>query len=557
MKKILHFHIPKTGGIAIQHHLIEQLGKERVSDSIIGSRLRDALVQYDYLDVISGHFVLQQGDRLPQDRCSLTVLRHPFDRFLSEFFYHKVDCADRPLDTRLQGLDLDAYLEQLSCDEREALALQIGMLYPLGTSSRSALSLDDKFTAAAKAIESFDMIGVQEELEDFSCMLDAKFGWEYVPLKLKNATSQRIKVELLSPAQVKKLNALFSHEMELYLLAKSRFQASRREFLKCSITVDAHQDGEIGNSVAADVSDPVDEDPSLEFGDRSCVIDDVSVMGEISGGSLVMVGEYFDVSIKVKSQAPIDSLNATIAIKDERGMLMFSTNSMQLGDVYSLKQGEYVIRFTMLNRLPRGNYQVDAALIKGEDHYLGCYHWHENVSSFKVHDSIVSHFQGHIYMDADVLLKSATNESAHERKRYKRFGSQVRSLGRTNKPLSQFKAVISPITNIGNVFPDMDICVPVRIENISREPWAASGKKSVALTYRWLAKNGDVVVADGVRTRLPGDVLPGRAVIIPMQVTVPSERQSLQLVISLVQEAVAWFVDKNPASSHVATVEFD
>ena len=103
----------------------------------------------------------------------------------------------------------------------------------------------------------------------------------------------------------------------------------------------------------------------------------------------------------------------------------------------------------------------------------------------------------------------------------------------------------------------MDICVPVRIENISREPWAASGKKSVALTYRWLAKNGDVVVADGVRTRLPGDVLPGRAVIIPMQVTVPSERQPLQLVISLVQEAVAWFVDKNPASSHVATVEFD
>jgi hypothetical protein len=299
----------------------------------------------------------------------------------------------------------------------------------------------------------------------------------------------------------------------------------------------------------------VRSESAVEFGDRSCVIEEASVVGEISGGSLAMVGEYFNILLKIKSNDPIDTLNASIAIKDERGLLVFGTDSMRLGHVHSLTQGEYVVRFNMLNRMPRGNYRVDAALMKSENHYLGCYHWQEDIASFKVHDSIVTHFEGHILMDADASLEAATSDSVCESKRYVSAGSQVRSLGRSNKPLTQFKSAITPASRIENVFPDMDICVPVRVENISREAWAASGKQSVMLTYRWLTKSGKVVVADGVRTRLPSDVLPGKAVVVPMQISVPSGPRSLRLVISLVQEAVAWFVDKNPDAARVISVE--
>lgn len=268
-----------------------------------------------------------------------------------------------------------------------------------------------------------------------------------------------------------------------------------------------------------------------------------------------MVGEYFDISLKIKVNEPIDTLNVSIAIRDERGLLMFSTNSMQLGHVYSLKQGEYVVRFNMLNRLPRGKYRIDAALIKSESHYFGCYHWHENVASFIVYDSIVTHFEGHIFMDTDVSIKSDTRELTYEHKPYAAAGNQLRSLGRINKPLTQFKSTITPASPIENVFPDMEICVPMCVENTSEEVWAASGKQLVALSYRWLARDGKIVVADGVRTRLPADVLPGKAVIVPMRINTPSEPRSLQLVISLVQEAVAWFVDRNPHAMHVIPVE--
>jgi hypothetical protein len=503
--------------------------------------------------------LLQQGDRLPKDRYCVAVLRHPFDRFLSEYFYNKIDCSDRPLDIRLLGLDLDAYLEQLSLDEQEVIAVQIRMLYPLGTSSQTILSQEEKFTAAVKAIDSFEFIGLQEELEDFSCMLSARFGWKHIPLTLKNATSRRIKSESLSYANVQKLSSLFQYELELYQYAKSRFQACRREFLKQSVAMASSADININADASSEVRAPEvmsTSERQTEFGDKRCVIEEVSVVGEISGGDLAMVGEYFDILLRIKSDDSIDTLNIGISIRDERGLLIFSANSMQLGHVYSLQPGEYMVRFNMLNRMPRGNYRVDAALMKSENHYHGCYHWRENIASFKVHDSIVTHSGGHIFMDADVSFKSVTGESEYKAEDYLAC-NYVRSLGLSNKPLKQFKSIITPIASIRKFFPGMDICIPVRVENTSQEAWMASGKQCVALTYRWLTKTGEVIVADGVRTHLTADVLPGRAVVITMQITVPSESQSLQLVISLVQEAVSWFVDRNPDAAYVMPVELD
>jgi hypothetical protein len=555
MKRVLHFHIPKTGGTAIQHHFVEQLGKERVSDTIVGQRLRDALVQFGYFDVIGGHFLLQQGDRLPQDRCCITVLRHPFDRFLSEYFYHKIDCADRPLDSRLHGLSLETYLDQLSLDEQEGLAAQIGMLYPLGTSAQTVISLEEKFNAAIKAIDCFELIGVQDELEDFACMLDARLGLKYIPLKLKNVTSQRISAGALPPQQIQKLTALFPYELEFYQYAKSRFQASRRECLKRSTLV-SHADEPESLEPSFDSVDvsPQSEGP-IEFGDRRCTIENASVFGKISGGSLAMIGEYFSICLRIKANESIDSLNVGIAIRDERGLLMFGTSSMQLGRVYALRPGEYLMRFDVLNRMPRGNYRIDASLTKDESRYLGCYHWREDVTSFIVHDNFVSYFEGYILMDADVFLASATDEAVFECRPYEAASNQARSLGRVNKPLTQFNSVVTLAGSMGNLFPDTEICVPVRVENTSQESWVASGRQPVALAYRWLASTREVVVADGIRTRLPADVPPGGAIVVPMRISIPGEHQSLQLVISLVQEAVAWFVDRDPDSAYIQSVE--
>ena len=292
----------------------------------------------------------------------------------------------------------------------------------------------------------------------------------------------------------------------------------------------------------------------VELGDKRCMIEGVQVTGEISECAMVMTGEYFDISIKIRSVEPIGSLNVGIGIKDERGMLIFGTNTMLLGNVYSLEKGEYMAHFRMLNRMPRGSYQVDVALIPGESHYDGCYHWLENVASFTVHDSAVTHFLGNILLDADVTITSI-GESVFSRMPYIAADNQVRSFGRANNALKEYKSAIAPLARVQNLFAGMDVCIPLRVENTGEETWEVHGRKPVMLAYRWLSSDGEIIVGDGPRTRLPADVLPGGAVIVPMKVTIPTAPKSLQLVITLVQEFVAWFVDRNPSAAYVIPVE--
>ena len=555
MQKILHFHIPKTGGIAIRQYFIDQLGEKRVSPSVVGSRLTDALVHWGDLDVVSGHFLLYQGDQLPQDRCCVTVLRDPIDRFLSEYFFSKSDNADRLLDTRVHALDLDAYLESLSVPELDVISSQIEMLYPLGTSSQASLSADEKLAASLRALERFEFIGLQNELEDFASMLDAKFSWQRGALTFQNVTSRRAKTNELSTQQQRKLKALFEREFELYHHAQEHFKNHRRSFIKCAIRPQEQEndrhDGPSQNPMPAD---PLQVDAPANFGDMRCVIESVTIDGEISGSSRVMVGEQMVVSIKFRANEPIDELNVGIAIKDRRGQLVFGTNSMLLGDVYSLQSGEYVMRFSMLNRAPNGRYTIDAALVRSERHYEGCYHWLEKASAFEVHEKATMHFEGHILMDANVELASASPDAAWTHTPYAATNHRVRSLGRVNPPLTQFGCRITPMSCVEHFYAGMDVFVPMRVENISNETWAAYGQQLVTLTYRWLSENNEVVVADGMRSRLPSDISAGSAVIIPLRVQAPNEHGNFQLVVSLVQEAVAWFVEKDPESAHIMHV---
>jgi len=547
LQKILHFHIPKTGGIAIRHYFVDQLGEARVSPSVVGSRLSDALLRWDDLDVVSGHFLLRQGDRLPADRCGVTVLRNPIDRFLSEYFFAKSDNADRLLDTKLHALDLDTYLDKLTEQEVQSASCQIEMLYALGTTSQDVLSSNEKLAAALRAIDKFELVGMQDELEDFACMLDARFSWSSKPLSFKNVTSQRLQSNALTPSQACKLKSLLGAEFELYEHARMIFRRKRREYLKRSTA--GHFDTPTTTNSSEDVPTNIHESRA-NFGDMRCSIEDVSVVGDISGDHRAMVGEHMTISITFKAHQTIDEINIGIAIRDDRGLLIFGTNSMLLGQTYSLEPGQYRIQFTMLNRAPNGKYTIDAALLQGESHYQGCYHWIDKAASFEIHNTAVTHFEGEILMDANAQMTSESPSASWRGKPYAPTSAQIKSLGRTNKPLERFESTIIPMSRDEQFFHGVDAFLPVRVENTGKESWAAYGQQLVTLTYRWLSDNNEVLVADGVRSRLPTDISPGGAAIVPMRIATPTEAGNYLLVLSLVQESVAWFVDRNPDSGH-------
>lgn len=321
MRKIFHLHLPKTGGMALQAFLVEQLGAAQVSPALGGIKLTDALLQWQDIQAITGHFAAKQGDILPRDRLCMTVLRDPIERFVSEFSYNKHDVDDLLLDAKRFTHNLDEYCESLARAPVETSSVQLGMLYPLGTDVQTRLTTEEKLSAARGALDQFELVGVTEELDDFAAMLTAVMDWPYKPLSLVNATSKRMAVENLSTAQRAMIQRLIEPEAELYHHALSRFRRDRRGWIGRghAVVVPGSNSGEGDEVTFANVAEFAEP---RNFGDLRCEILSASVSGSVSGYQQVMAGEVMNVTIEFAANQPVEQLNVGIAIKDERGMLV-------------------------------------------------------------------------------------------------------------------------------------------------------------------------------------------------------------------------------------------
>lgn len=91
----------------------------------------------------------------------------------------------------------------------------------------------------------------------------------------------------------------------------------------------------------------------------------------------------------------------------------------------------------------------------------------------------------------------------------------------------------------------------IRVTNPTRETWPhigdTSGAFAVHLSYRWRTPEGRLVVPDGLRTPIPGELGPGNSVEVIARIQPPSEPGDYHLELSMVQESVAWFSNRQAA----------
>lgn len=89
--------------------------------------------------------------------------------------------------------------------------------------------------------------------------------------------------------------------------------------------------------------------------------------------------------------------------------------------------------------------------------------------------------------------------------------------------------------------------VPIEVRNRSDAFWSSSGLPleahtyMVTASYRWLPADGSLVLTEGERSLLPGDVPVGGTLKMTVQVPVPAEPGRRVLRLTFVQEGVAWF----------------
>lgn len=80
----------------------------------------------------------------------------------------------------------------------------------------------------------------------------------------------------------------------------------------------------------------------------------------------------------------------------------------------------------------------------------------------------------------------------------------------------------------------------ITIKNTGAEKWDKTGKNAVYVSYHWL-KDGKVVLWDGIRNKLPCDMLPGDTIKMDMNIGAPEEEGHYSLIIDLVKEGITWF----------------
>lgn len=89
----------------------------------------------------------------------------------------------------------------------------------------------------------------------------------------------------------------------------------------------------------------------------------------------------------------------------------------------------------------------------------------------------------------------------------------------------------------------------ITVKNASDITWPSKSDyqdlNAVHLSYHWLDGKGKVVVFDGLRTPLSSDLRPGESVKLKATIQAPDRPGSYTLEITLVQEGVDWFPDRD------------
>lgn len=87
--------------------------------------------------------------------------------------------------------------------------------------------------------------------------------------------------------------------------------------------------------------------------------------------------------------------------------------------------------------------------------------------------------------------------------------------------------------------------ISVSVANESKEIWYGYGEHPVSLSYHWKKSHGDILIYDGIRTKLmKPELSPGETIEQQIRIEAPNVPGKFKLVLTLVQEAVCWFEDR-------------
>lgn len=228
---LIFLHIPKTAGKTLESILDRQYQPSQVYNiyGVRGSipRAVERLKKLSEpskkrLRLIKGHYEYGLHQYLPQRCHYFTLLRHPVDRVLSQYFFVKRR-ADHPLHSEAGELSLEEYVRSgisVEVDNHQTwLIAGRDHDHEFGKTPRSLLKL-----ARDNARKDFALVGLVERFDETLALLSLQFGWRKPYYRRRNVTRRRPTRDSLPSQTVEMIEHYNRLDLELYEWAQREFQ---------------------------------------------------------------------------------------------------------------------------------------------------------------------------------------------------------------------------------------------------------------------------------------------------------------------------------------------
>lgn len=394
--RLIFDHIPKTAGVSIVTALSDVFGEGGALAPYISPH-HIAITSAGSRRFLAGHLWFHPKESLAEGWYYATLLREPVDCFLSQYFF------SRSL-AKLYGnhmlLNDPQVLAARRCPLEEYLKLDAQNIKRSYTNVQAAhfaqrlchdpYALPDMelFETAVGSLEEYDLAGIFDNLPEFVEVICHEFGLPPASLPSLNFNPQRLRVNEISLEMIQHLREANRVDLKLFEWAKQRFSA-RRQGIKAreGSAAEAAKPVSIVRTQTDSNDAPTRRELSapVNFGTREIEIISAACAGEGSGVSVVLSGEAIRITMMCLAKTEEPDLTIGVAIRDSNGLLVYGTNSRQLGTQLSIPRPQrFTTEFLLRANLGIGEYAVTLALHKGASHSEGCYHWMDKATGFRV-----------------------------------------------------------------------------------------------------------------------------------------------------------------------------
>tara|TARA_R110000850_G_scaffold236880_1_gene361664 strand:- start:248 stop:997 length:750 start_codon:yes stop_codon:yes gene_type:complete len=246
--KILYIHVPKTAGSSINKYFSNNLKSHRFHIEGINGLNKDICESYEF---ISGHLPYNVIDKmLPlEEWITLISFREPVSYVISHLSWVR-QLADQGEEERFNAhpkpfqriarkmteynfsnpddlSDLITWLE----DENLLFLHNTQMYFLNGEHNRSTYS-HSQVNAALKNLESIDLVGIQEDINQFMNMLSMKFEWPANQVVMENVSHNKYGLDINDDKITKALFPLYDKDVIVYEKAKKIFEQQAESLSK-------------------------------------------------------------------------------------------------------------------------------------------------------------------------------------------------------------------------------------------------------------------------------------------------------------------------------------